>query len=140
MPVPPTDRNAVRERVEDKQLKMKAYTDLHRHAKSSNFQPGDKVRVRKPWKVKKGELKFSQPKTVVTKKGLDTYLLDDGRTWNASHLSALPDLSTDADSDRAMDCINTGTDQTSDSDSDNQPRPVRIRNAPSWTKDFVMGK
>ncbi|KAI4895127.1 hypothetical protein NFI96_030604, partial [Prochilodus magdalenae] len=50
MPVPPTDKKAVRERVESKQQKMKAYTDQQRHAKSSNFRPGDKVRVRKPWK------------------------------------------------------------------------------------------
>lgn len=138
MPVPPTDQKAVRERVERKQQKMKAYTDQQRHAKSSNFQPGDKVRVRKPWKVKKGELKFSKPRTVVRKKGLDTYLLDDGRTWNSSHLSVLPDLSTNEDSDRAMDCTDTGNDQMADSDTDSQPRPVRIRNAPSWTKDFVM--
>lgn len=138
MPVPPSDKKAVQERVESKQQKMKAYTDQQRHAKSSNFRSGDKVRVRKPWKVKKGELKFSKPKTVVTKKGPDTYLLDDGRTWNSSHLSVLPNLSTDADSDRAMDCTDTGTDQIADSDSDSQSRPVRIRNAPSWTKDFVM--
>ncbi|KAI4903715.1 hypothetical protein NFI96_030773, partial [Prochilodus magdalenae] len=44
MPVPPTDKKAVRERVESKQQKMKAYTDQQRHAKSSNFRPGDKVR------------------------------------------------------------------------------------------------
>ncbi|KAL6463363.1 hypothetical protein MHYP_G00277540 [Metynnis hypsauchen] len=136
MPVPPTDKKAVRERVESKQQKMKTYTDQQRHAKSSNFRPGDKVRVRKPGKVKKGELRFSKPRTVVTKKGPDTYLLDDGRTWNSSHLSVLPDLSTDVDSDRAKDCTDTGTDQIVDSDS--QSRPVRIRNAPSWTKDFVM--
>ncbi|KAK7909819.1 hypothetical protein WMY93_014503 [Mugilogobius chulae] len=44
MPLPPTDKRVVRERVETKQKKMKAYTDLQRHAKSSNFRPGDKVR------------------------------------------------------------------------------------------------
>lgn len=140
MPVPPTDEKAVRARVGSNQKNMKAYTDQQRHAKSSNFQPGDKVRVRKPWKVKKGELKFSKPRTVVIRKGPDTYLLDDGRSWNSSHLSVLPDLSTDADSDRAMDYIDTGTDQTGDCDSDSQSRLdwLHSRNAPSWTKDFVM--
>ena len=52
MPVPPSDS----ERVKDKQRKMKKYTDAKRHANSTDFHPGDKVRVRKPWRVKKGEL------------------------------------------------------------------------------------
>lgn len=50
----------------------------------------------------------------------------------------LHDLSSDVDSDRNMDCTNTGTDQIADFDSDSQSRPVRIRNAPSWTKGFAM--
>src|SRR4029434_3448022 len=33
MPVPPSDRHAMRERVKDKQRKMKEYTDAKRHAK-----------------------------------------------------------------------------------------------------------
>ncbi|KAJ8335337.1 hypothetical protein SKAU_G00386790 [Synaphobranchus kaupii] len=139
MPVPPSDRHAMRERVLDKQRKMKEYTDAKRHAKSTDLHPGDEVRVRKPWRVKKGELKFSKPRTVVTKRGPNTYLLDDGRIWNASHLSALSELSTDSDSNETMDC-NTGTDQPPSTDSDSQPRPARIRNPPGWTKDFVMDK
>ena len=139
MPVPPSDRHAMRERVKDKQRKMKEYTDAKRHAKYTDLHPGDEVRVRKPWRVKKGELKFSKPRTVVTKRGPNTYLLDDGRIWNASHLSALSELSTDSDSNETMDC-NTGADQPPDADSDSQPRPARIRNPPSWTKDFVMEK
>ena len=139
MPVPPSDRHAMRERVKDKQRKMKEYTDAKRHAKYTDLHPGDEVRVRKPWRVKKGELKFFKPRTVVTKRGPNTYLLDDGRIWNASHLSALSELSTDSDSNETMDC-NTGADQPPDTDSDSQPRPARIRNPPSWTKDFVMEK
>ena len=87
--------DAVRERVKDKQEKVKQYTDVRRSAKHQHFQPGDQVRVRKPWKVKKGELKFTNPQTVVAQKSPHTYLLDDGRTWNASHLSALPAMDTD---------------------------------------------
>lgn len=140
MPVPQTERHTMCERVKNKQMKMKEYTDARRHAKPSNFQPGDKVRVRKPWKVKKGELKFSKPRTVMTRKGPNTYLLDDGRTWNASHLSALSELNAGTDSDTTMDCHKPGTDLASNSESDSRLRPTRMRNPPCWTQDFVMGK
>ncbi|CAI5683364.1 unnamed protein product [Oreochromis niloticus] len=42
MPVPQTERHTMCERVKNKQMKMKEYTDARRHAKPSNFQPGDK--------------------------------------------------------------------------------------------------
>ena len=140
MPVPSTDENAMRERVKQKQLKSKQYTDAHRHAKATDFQPGDQVRVRKPWKVKKGELKFTKPKTVVTRKSSNSYLLDDGRVWNASRLSALPELNPEPDSDNTMDCPERETDKPPDPESGTPLRPIRSRNPPSWTKDFVMSK
>lgn len=61
------------------------------------FQPGDQVWVRKPWKVNKRE-----QRPVVRKKSLYTYLLDVRRSWNASHLSALPELNTTMDNDREL--------------------------------------
>lgn len=49
-----TDRNMIRKHVNRKQDKVKMYTDAKRNAKPSKFQPGDLVRVKKPWMVKKG--------------------------------------------------------------------------------------
>ncbi|ROL47038.1 hypothetical protein DPX16_20690 [Anabarilius grahami] len=43
--------------------------------------------------VKKDDRKFTQPKAVVQKKGEDSYLLDDGKVWNASRLAELPESS-----------------------------------------------
>ncbi|KAM3594661.1 uncharacterized protein V6R79_011784 [Siganus canaliculatus] len=103
------DDSAVRERVEDKQDKVKQYTDVKRHAKDQHFHPGDLVHVRKPWKVKKGEQKFTEPRYVVRQKKPHMYVLDDGRTWNASRLSALPVLDTATDMDSDLSSIITNT-------------------------------
>ena len=99
-----------------------------------NFQAGDKVRIRKPWRVKKGEPKFTTPRTVVNKKGPNTYLLDDGRTWNASRLSALPELTQETNSDRVLDSSRPETEKPTDGA---QLRPPR--KPPNWTKDLDMG-
>lgn len=90
----PVDQSCVRERVGHQQRKSKHYTDAKRNAKYQLFLPGDQVRVRKPWTVKKGEQKFTPPMTVVRQKSPHTYLLDDGRMWNASHLSSLSELNS----------------------------------------------
>lgn len=63
----PGNEGAVRERVKDKQEKSKQYIDVKRSA-NQHFSPRDQVRFRKPWKFKKGEQKFTQPRTVVTEK------------------------------------------------------------------------
>lgn len=57
----PVNEGVVRERVKEKQDKSKQYTDMKRSAKQTCFQPGDQVWIRKPWKVKKGEQKFTKP-------------------------------------------------------------------------------
>ena len=82
------NENVVRERVRKIQENSKQYTDR----KKTSFNPGDQGRIRKPWKVKKGEQKFTKPRTVGRKKSPYTYLLDDGRIWNTSHLSVLPEI------------------------------------------------
>ena len=131
------DEGAVRERVKDKQDKVKQYTDVKRHAKDQRFQPGDLVRVRKPWKVKKGEQKFTDPHTVVRQKRPHTYLLDDGRTWNASRLSALPVSDTTMDMDR--DLGRPQPEVRARLETNEQCRPQRDRNSPAWAKDYVLG-
>lgn len=131
----PVNEGYVRERVQHKQEKSKQYTDVKRNAKHQHFCPGDQVRVRKPWKVK-GEQKFTQPMTVVRQKSPHTYLLDDGRTWNASHLSALPEH-TAVSMDRGWENLQaTGHAHL---ETNGQCRPDRSRNPPVWTKDYVLG-
>lgn len=128
MPVPITEKHTVRERVKQKQAKLKQYTDAHRHAKTTAFRPGDQVRVRKPWKVKKGELKFTTPMTVVARKGSNSYLLDDGKVWNASSLSALPELNQELDIDNVMDCTENETYKPPEPESCAQLRLTRSKN------------
>ena len=54
------------------------------------FQVNDTVRVRRPEHVQKGLSRFTAPLTIVKKVGLNTYLLSDGRKWNASKLTRFP--------------------------------------------------
>lgn len=111
-----------------KQDKVKQYTDARRNAKSYTLQPGDLVWIKKPWKVRKGDQKFTQPRSVVQKRGEDSYLLDDGKIWNASRLAGVPEP-RDAD---------TYEKQQSASPILNPPsvpfRCTRIRQKPIWTK------
>ena len=50
------NENVVRERVRKIQENSKQYTDR----KKTSFNPGDQGRIRKPWKVKKGDQKFTK--------------------------------------------------------------------------------
>ncbi|KAL6478460.1 hypothetical protein MHYP_G00142950 [Metynnis hypsauchen] len=86
LPAKKVGDSMVRQRVTIKQNKTKQYTDARRNAKPSKFKSGDLVRIRKSWAVRKGDQKFSQPRAVVEMKGMDSYLLDDGRIRNASRL------------------------------------------------------
>lgn len=133
----PVNEGEVRERVKDKQEKSKRYTDVKRSVKHQHFCPGDQVRVRKPWKVNKGDQKFTQPMTVVRQKSPYTYLLDDGRTWNASHLSALPELDAAVSMDTGRE--NSQAAAHAHLETDGQCRPDRARIPPVWTKDYVLG-
>ena len=78
---------------------------------------------------KKGEQMFTKPRTVVLKKSPYTYLLDDGRIWNTSHLSVLPEMNTmDNDTEQTEPQRETNVDS----------RPERFRQPPTWAKDYVM--
>jgi len=89
LPMSNEDKNDLRKKVKIKQTKVKEYTDRHRSALQSNFQPGDEVKVKKPWMIKKGEQRNTKPQKVMENTGPNTYLLEDGRNWNASSLSAV---------------------------------------------------
>ncbi|GAA6080575.1 uncharacterized protein K02A2.6-like [Tachysurus ichikawai] len=128
LPVKETDRNKLRQHVKSKQDKIKQYTDTKRNARSSRFQPGDLVRVKKPWIVKKGDQKFTKPKAVVQKKSDDTYLLDDGKVWNASWLAEMPELSGSV----------TPNETQPETTPIQSNKSVRVRQKPAWTKDYVL--
>ncbi len=75
---------------------MKTYTDakISVYAKTPKLHPGSFVRVRNAVHVKKGKFKFSEPLKVAQQKGPHSYMLTDGKTWDASHLSVLPETFT----------------------------------------------
>lgn len=69
-----------------------------RHWQHCSHKPGEKVRVRKPHHVPKAHPRFSHPATVRKKIGPNSFLLSDGKTWNASQwldkTVTLPDCHT----------------------------------------------
>ncbi|XP_061578749.1 uncharacterized protein LOC133444867 [Cololabis saira] len=83
----PLSSQQVATRVGEKQKKSKAYTDQKRGATAISFACWSYVRVKKPGILPKTQHKFSEPLKVVGKKGQYSYLLSDGRCWNASHLA-----------------------------------------------------
>lgn len=75
--------------VKKKQLKMKAYLDTKWKAEITKLREGDCVHVRKPVRVKKGTSIFSGPMQIIRRRGKHSYELNDGRTWDVSHLAPL---------------------------------------------------
>ncbi len=121
--------------VKMKKLKMKEYTDKRRSALQTNFQPGSKVRVKKPWMIKKDEQRYTKPQKVIEKTAQNTYLLEDGRNWNASHLSAITDSVPVVKSDEAQkDSPPSSEHVIADS---TVTRTSRQRSPPLWMKDFI---
>ena len=70
----------VRERVQKAQKKMKAYTDARRRGRPARHAVGDWVRARRA-----GD--WHGPLQVMKQRGRWTFLLSDGKVWNASRLS-----------------------------------------------------
>lgn len=87
---PGSELHHLRERVKQKQQYSKRYTDARRAARGTTVEVGDFVRVKKPKMAFKGDLEFSGPRKVISKKGPSSFRLDDGKTWNASKLSKVP--------------------------------------------------
>ncbi|KAL1254363.1 hypothetical protein QQF64_016592 [Cirrhinus molitorella] len=120
---------------------MKEYTDRRCSAQQPKIQVGTFVRIRKPGITKKGHSKFTQPFKVVAQKGSATYLLSDGKIWNAVHLApaascvTISDAASVAeDSFMPLEALQTPQMQVSPSCS---LRPHRVRRAPVWSKDYV---
>jgi hypothetical protein len=114
----------VRNRVEQKQEKYKQYTDQKRGAVQPRFQRGDYVRVKNPRHVHKGSNRYGPPHRITQSKGPSTYQLDDGRTWNATHLTM---------SQKPFDQVPTAQTKTDTPKPENQPK--RQIRKPTWAKD-----
>lgn len=133
-----TSHKQVKETLEKNQQNSKKYTDRKRGAKVPTFQVNDAVRVRRPEHVYKGSSKYTEPLTVVKKVGPSTYLLSDGRKWNASKLAHF--------SKEALVCISENSETTLDgltvtenvhvAQEPGPRRTPRVRNPPQWLTDF----
>ncbi len=123
-----SDLAAVRANVKKKQDKMKQYTDLKRSARTPLFDVGGRVRIKLPRATPKGHPRFPAPVRVEKRVGPNTFLLSDGKKWNAAHLAYSPGL-TDCASNTLQQTLNT---------THNPVRVSRMRRMPNWHKDYVI--
>lgn len=124
----PEDASA-RHAVSKHQEKMKYYADAKRSARKPSFQPGDNVRIKKPFHVPKAHSRFTTPVTVTKKVGPNSFLLSDGKTWNASRLSHVPSVI-------GQDSIMNGLSHTPANQTPSHRQP-RIKNKPKRHKDYI---
>ncbi len=123
----------VRARVKQRQNKSKQYTDRKRGSKFLKIAVGDKVRVRKPFRVKKGEARFTEPLSVQQQTGPSTFILSDGKGWNSARIS----LCREREENPAQAEIpERGCAMEDTALSLN--RGLRQRRTPGWTQDYVM--
>jgi hypothetical protein len=80
----------LRERVHDKQQKVKEYVDTRRHAKQPSIVVGDMVRTKLPWKSHKCSQTWSSDSRTVTSINGPTVTLDNGQKWNCSKCLVCP--------------------------------------------------
>ena len=111
--------------------------------------PGDIVRIKKHWHVRKGESKFTGPVEILQKCGPHTYA--NGQKWNEKYLASFYGQTTLFNRE-GDDCagnlfeILVPDDTTRVPNSPAQPvipqpmRGTRERNLPAWTNDYVMGR
>lgn len=144
----------LRSRVAAKQAASKAYTDKKRGARVPRIKEGSLVRVRKPFHVKKGLSKFHTPTRVMRKAGSSAFVLEDGRTWNAAHLSLVPEEDSDRETDTASETSPAPVSEPAPkAETPQQPagggvverpvverpvmdRPVRARKEPAWLQVY----
>jgi len=120
----PLDVSA-RHAVQRHQNTMQRYTDAKRGAHMPSVQPGERMRIRKPHHAPKAHPRFTSPVTVRKRIGPNSFLLSDGKTWNASHL---PHMGLD------KTVTHLGCYTVSHSPSLRQPH---ARHKPKWHKDYV---
>lgn len=135
----------VKDTVHHKQQKSKEYADRKAGAKVPTFQVSDTVRVRRPWHVHKGSCRFIGPLTVIKKVGSSTYLLSDGRKWNASKLAPFPKKAMsymDKDRGTVLDGLTLPENIHYENERCHAPEPdtrrgLRNRKPPQWLTGFV---
>ncbi len=74
------------------QDKMQRYTDAKRGARPPSFWWGKRVKIRISHHVPKAHSRLTLSATVRKRIGLNSFLLSDGKTWNASHLAPFPSM------------------------------------------------
>ncbi|KAH7946196.1 hypothetical protein HPB49_021393 [Dermacentor silvarum] len=82
---------SLRENVKERQLTSKDYVNRRRTARVPKFQVGKYVRVKKPVTGPKGTPSFGPPLKILKRIRRWTSCLEDGRMWNASQLTAVPE-------------------------------------------------
>ncbi|ROL54947.1 hypothetical protein DPX16_0121 [Anabarilius grahami] len=122
------DLSAVREKVKKKQDKMKRYTDHKRGAHNPLFDAGGRVRIRLLRATPKGHPRYSAPVRVEKRVGTNTFLLSDGKKWNAAHLAYSPGLTV---------CASNALQQTHNT-THSSVKVSRMRREPIWHKDYVI--
>lgn len=75
-------------RVKERQQRTKKYTDERRGARHSIIEPGDFVKIKR-WGGPKGQQRFSLPIEVKKRVGKNSFLLDNGKKWNAAKLTVV---------------------------------------------------
>ena len=120
----------VRGRVSLRQSHMKQYCDMRRGARTPSFGDGDRVRVRKPGHVMKGHRRFSATIGIKKQVGPSTYILDDGKTWHASHLASVPTGLPEFQAQPRNGTVGPGHAQGTGH------RPVRAHKPPAWLKAY----
>lgn len=87
---PAQEMCSLRKRVKEYQRKNKVFADRRRGARVPKFQVGKYVRVKKPVPGPKGSPSFGPPLKILKRIGRWSFVLEDGHTWNASQLTAVP--------------------------------------------------
>lgn len=125
----------IRRRVAQAQQKMKVYTDHKRGARMPVFQQGDRVRVKTPHHVPKAHPKLSKPQRIKKSVARGTYLLEDGKRWNARHLTR---CYTEASGmQNTSPVLSPPVNCTPPADPPSSLTGIRVRKKPPWLKDYV---
>ena len=121
-------------KIAENQQKVKAYVDQKKGGRfEQRLRVGDLVRIRKPWHVPKGDQKYTQPYRNVQQKRSNTYLLENGKIWNAEFLSrSCRDTEGGDDGD-----MNVPEPEIDVPPEDSEPRrSTRVRERPVWLRDY----
>ncbi|XP_041361078.1 uncharacterized protein K02A2.6-like [Gigantopelta aegis] len=138
----PSTSTEVENRVAAKQAKSKAYADKRKGTKARFFKPGDYVRIRKPWHVKKGESKFTAPIKIVSQISPFTYKMENGSNWNVKFLAPfygkVPNQFDEGEDVWFETQVHNHFEQNHNPNIPQRVREPRVRRLPAWTKDYVM--